>query len=282
MKPAPFRYFAPETVDEAVGLLREHGDDAKVLAGGQSLVPMMNLRLAQPAVLVDVNRIPALAYVRDDDGHTAIGATTRHHEVTGSDLVAAAQPLLRTAATFIGYPAIRRRGTIGGSIAHADPVAEMPCVALALDAELVAAGPLGRRRIPAREFFLGYFTTALAPDEVLVEVRIPRRNGGGWAFQEFSRRSGDFAIVAVAVTVSAVDGGIDDARIAIAGVADTPVRADEAEAALRGRPPEAAVLGEARAAVERLVEDGYRRHVAGTLAVRALAEAVAAAGLEMR
>jgi aerobic carbon-monoxide dehydrogenase medium subunit len=272
MKPAPFRYFAPDTVDEAVALLAEHGDDAKVLAGGQSLVPLMNLRLAQPAVLVDVNGIADLAHVRDDDGHLAIGALTRHHAVASS-----AHPLLAAAASCIGYPAIRRRGTLGGSVAHADPVAEMPCIALTLDAELVAAGPGGRRTIPAREFFLGYFTTALAPDELLVELRFPAGTAG-WAFQEFARRSGDFAIAAVAASVSVAKGAIADARIGIAGVADTPLRAEAAEAALG----DGGSIEDARAAVEGLVEDRYRRHVAGTLATRALTEALERAGLEVR
>jgi aerobic carbon-monoxide dehydrogenase medium subunit len=237
----------------------------------------MNLRLAQPAVLVDVNRISGLDGIRRDDGHVAIGAMTRHHLVVASQDLAAAQPLLPAAAAMIGYPAIRRRGTIGGSVAHADPVAEMPCIALTLDAELVVAGPAGRRTVQARDFFLGYFTTALGPDEMLVELRFPVGTGG-WAFQEFARRSGDFAIAAVAAAVSVADGAVADARIGLAGVADTPVRADAAETALRS----GAALEEVRAAVEGIVEDGYRRHVAGTLAVRALSDALGRAGLEVR
>jgi carbon-monoxide dehydrogenase medium subunit len=289
VKPAPFDYFAPATVEEAVALLAEHGDDAKVLAGGQSLVPMMNLRLAQPAVLVDVNRIGGLGDVRTDDGRAAIGATTRHHELASSETLHASQPLLARAASFIGYPAIRERGTIGGSLAHADPVSELPCVALTLDADLVVASPRGLRTIPARDFFRGYFTTALAPDELLVEVLFPPLGDAGWDFQEFARRSGDFAVAAVAATVRIEDGVIAEARIGLAGVADRPLRATEAEAVLRGRAADGAALSDARVAVEEAVaaaavrdDDGYTRHVAGTLAERALAGALGRAGTEVR
>jgi carbon-monoxide dehydrogenase medium subunit len=286
VKPAPFEYFAPATVEEAVALLAEHGDDAKVLAGGQSLVPLMNLRLAQPAVLVDVNRIEGLGGVRTENGRLAVGATTRHHELVALN---GSQPLLARAASFVGYPAIRERGTLGGSLAHADPVSELPCVALTLDADLVAASPQGRRTIPARDFFQGYFSTALAADELLVEVRFPTLGDAGFDFHEFARKAGDFAVAAVAATVRIEDGTIAEARIGIAGAGDRPLRAAEAEAALRGRAADAAALADARAAVEAAVDaaagrddEGYTRHVAGTLAARALAGALGRAGAEVR
>jgi carbon-monoxide dehydrogenase medium subunit len=268
VKPSRFEYFDPTSVQECVGLLREHGEEAKLLAGGQSLVPLMNLRLAAPGVLIDLNRVDDLAYVREEGEQLVIGAMTRHREVAGSETVERACPLLAEAARLIGYPAIRNRGTLGGSLAHADVASEMPCVALTLDAELVAEGPGGRRTIPAREMFVSHFTTALAPDELLVEVRYPRRQeGDGSKFVEFSRKNGDFALAAVAVLVRS-----GHAAIGVAGVGDRPWRATDAEQRL--------VAGEsiedvARAAGAQAatVTDGYRAHVVETLTRRALNEA---------
>ncbi len=287
MKPARFEYFAPTSLPEAVALLQAHGDDAKLLAGGQSLVPLMNLRLAQPSVVIDLNRVSDLAYVRaEEDGRIAIGAMTRHHEVATSPLVREHCPLLADAAARIGFPAIRHRGTLGGSLSHADPVSEMPCVALALDAELVAAGRNGDRVIVASDFFQTYFTTALEPDEVLRQIRYPAMQPGeGWGFHESVRKTGDFAIVAVAATVRMADGGVAAARIAIAGVADRPVRATGAEALLAGRSGRdvldevadaaAATAGEAPTDIH--ASSGFRQRIVRVLTRRALADAIAMA-----
>jgi aerobic carbon-monoxide dehydrogenase medium subunit len=282
MKPAAFDYYAPASIDEALALLAQHGDDAKILAGGQSLVPMMNLRLAQPRILIDINRLNELAYIRRDDTHLAIGALTRHHDVATDASAGSAQPLLSDAAALIGYPAIRYRGTIGGSMAHADPVSEMPCVALTLDADVVLASARGRRTVPASDFFCGYFTSALAADELLVELRFDARAPNtGWSFQEFARKSGDFAVVAVAVDVVVDSGVIRSCRIGVAGVADRPLRAHDAEAAVHDQPVAPGVITSGREAVQAIVaaaaparDAAYKPHVAGALAERALTRAL--------
>jgi aerobic carbon-monoxide dehydrogenase medium subunit len=245
VKPPPFRYAAPTTVAEAVGLLAEHADaEARVLAGGQSLVPLMNFRLAGPGHLVDLRRVGELDGIRLDGDSLVIGAMTRQSTVEDSPEVALAAPLLAEAVTFVAHRPIRNSGTVGGSLAHADPAAELPAVALALDAEVVAVGPGGTRRIPAAEFFRGPFTTALAPEEILTEVRVPRR-GGGHAFVEFARTHGSFAIVAVAALVELADERVAHAAVALAGVAPTPVRATRAEQALAGVAPDAAAVAAA-------------------------------------
>ena len=234
MKPPPFGYTAPTTVAEAVGLLVERAAaEPRVLAGGQSLVPLMNFRLAQPGYLIDLRRVAGLSGIRIDGDTLVIGAMTRQADVEDSHEVAAVAPLLAEAIGHVADRPIRNIGTIGGSIAHADPSAELPAVALALDAELVAAGPAGSRRIPASEFFRGPFTTALEPDEILTEIRLPRRDGGH-AFVEFARTHGTFAVVAVAAVVGIAGGRIANASIALAGVAPTPVRATVAEEVLAG------------------------------------------------
>jgi aerobic carbon-monoxide dehydrogenase medium subunit len=283
MKPARFTYAAPTTLDGCVELLARHGDDAKLLAGGQSLVPLMNLRLAAPEVVVDLNRVEGLSYVRERDGHVAVGALTRHRELAEAPLVRSACPLLAFAASLVGYPAIRARGTLGGSLAHADPSAELPLAAVALDAELEVAGPGGRRAIAARDFFAGYFTTAMAPEEVLVEVRFARQAPGGWAFEEFSRKTGDFALAAVAVTATFAGGALEELRIAVGGAGDRPLRAPGAEATLRGATPSAEALAQAADAVAQETVpqlDGAvrdeRRHLVRVLAERALTTATAA------
>ncbi len=285
MKPSRFAYHDPATVDECIALLGEHGDEAKPLAGGQSLVPLMNLRLSAPAVLVDLNGVAELAYVVDEGETLAIGAMTRHRTVAGCDQIRDANPLLSHAASLIGYPAIRVRGTIGGSLAHADFVSELPCVAVTLAADFVIAGPDGRRTLPAAEFFVGYFTTAIEPGELLVEVRFPHVGGDtGWGFHELVRKSGDYAVVAVAATVTVREGTVESARIGVAGIADRPVRAAAAEALLHGRPATAATVAAAAEAVAAEAANGVARdlrfasHVAGVLAGRALGDALDRAG----
>ncbi len=283
MKPAPFTYFAPRSLDEALSLLGQYGPDAKPLAGGQSLVPLMNFRLAKPRYLIDLNRIPELAYIRRDDGRLAIGAMTRQFEAERSDEVARHAPLLREALRLVGHPTIRHRGTVGGSIAHADPAAELPAAAVALGAEFVVRGPRGTRTVPAGEFFLGPFSTVLAPDELLVEVRIPAvPPGTGHAFLELSRRHGDFAIVGVAALVGlGPDGRIERAALTLGGAGPTPVRARQAEAALLGAPPTEDLFREAGELAAREISPtsdihasaDYRRRVAAVLVRRALAVA---------
>ncbi len=222
MKPAPFDYHAPTTVDEVVALLHEHGDEAKVLAGGQSLIPMLNLRLARFATLVDIGRVASLRRLERVNGHVVVGSMVRQRELEASDVA-----LLAAATPLIGHFQIRNRGTLGGSIAHADPAAEYPAVALALDAELDIAGPAGARTVPAAEFFVGTWETALADDEVLVAVRFPVwGDGSGFSVEEVARRHGDFAIAGCACGVQVGDGRISRAAIALFGVAGTPVRAE--------------------------------------------------------
>ncbi len=286
MKPPPFEYFSPTSVDECLTLLAEHGEDAKLLAGGQSLVPLMNLRLAAPEVLIDLNGVDELARIDRDDGELVIGAMTRHRDVASSELVREACPLLAEAAALIGYPAIRNRGTMGGSLSHADPAAELPCVTTTLDAEMVVVGPGGRRSIPARDFFAGHFTTVLEPSELLLEVRFPAHGGGpGWSFHEFSRKSGDFALVAVAVQLPG-DGASAGLAIGVGGVGDRPWRADAAEGLLAGgqrgdellQQAADAVGAQAREHGEGHADNDYRGHVAATLARRAFATALERTG----
>lgn len=287
MKPAPFEYFAPTSVAEALALLAQHADDAKPLAGGQSLVPLMNFRLARPGVVVDLNRIPELQYIRAHDGGLAIGAMTRQRAAERDPLVRGRCPLLAEALPLVGHLAIRTRGTIGGSLAHADPAAELPAVAAALDAELVVRGPSGERVLKPDAFFLTYLTTTLEPTELLVEVRLPPwPSGAGWAFEELSRRHGDFAIVGVAAVLQLDQRGqVADTRLACIGAAPTPARARAAEEALRGQPATAESF---RAAAELVVaaldpqsdvhaSAEYRREVAKVLARRALQAALARA-----
>lgn len=236
MKPAPFEYHAPRTLDEVLARLRQAGEDAKLLAGGQSLVPMMNLRLARPKVVIDLGRVGELDYIHEADGHLAVGTLVRQRTAERSDVVRRIVPLLAQALPFIGHATIRNRGTVGGSLAHADPAAELPAVVAALDAELVIAGPRGRRVARPSEFFVSYLTTALQPDEMLVEVRFPRvEPSTRSAFVELARRHGDFAIVGLALAVD-VDGDrrCRAARVALAGVGPGPVRAVQAERCLEG------------------------------------------------
>ena len=249
MKPPPFSYAAPTTLAEAVGLLTEHAEaEPRVLAGGQSLIPLMNFRLAKPGYLIDLRNVAGLSGIRREGDVLVIGAMTRMSELERSPEVAVAAPLLAEAVGFVAHTPIRNSGTIGGSLAHADPAAELPAVALASDAELVAAGPAGSRRIPAAEFVQGPFSTALAPDEILTEIRLPVWPGGH-AFVEFSRIHANFAVVGVAALVDLDDGGrIRRAALALTGVAPTAIRATAAERVLTGAAGRAVVDGGAAAA----------------------------------
>jgi aerobic carbon-monoxide dehydrogenase medium subunit len=246
MKPPPFAYAAPDTLEEAVGLLTEHAEaEPRVLAGGQSLIPLMNFRLAKPGYLVDLRNVAGLSGIRRDGDVLVIGAMTRLAEVERSPEVAVAAPLVTEAVGLVAHAPVRNSGTVGGSLAHADPAAELPAVALALDAELVAAGPGGSRVIPAAEFFTGPYSTDLAADEILTEIRLPVWSGGH-AFTEFSRVHANFAVVAVAALVELDGDGNGDrvrrAALALAGVAPTPVRATAAERALADAPADAAAI----------------------------------------
>ena len=279
MKLPPFDYEAPETTAEAIELLAEHDDDASVLAGGQSLIPLLALRLARPAVLIDVNGIGELSGVSASDGQVTIGAVTREYVAEESQTVAESLPLLAAALPFIGHEAIRSRGTIGGSLAHADPAAELPAVARALDAEFVVRGRAGERVVPAADWFEGYLTTARRPDELLVEVRFPAAGKGtGTSFLEVARRHGDFAIVALATSLTLADGTISDARLAFAGMSDVPVRATEAESLLVGERPSAELFAEAARRATADIDPPsdlhgsaeYRRKVAAALVRRGL------------
>jgi CO/xanthine dehydrogenase FAD-binding subunit len=257
VKPPPFSYAAPTTLAEAVALLAEHAEaEPRVLAGGQSLIPLMNFRLAKPGYLIDLRNVAGLSGIRREGDVLVIGAMTRMSELERSPEVAVAAPLLAEAVGFVAHTPIRNSGTIGGSLAHADPAAELPAVALASDAELVAAGPAGSRRIPAAEFVQGPFSTALAPDEILTEIRLPVWPGGH-AFVEFSRIHANFAVVGVAALVDLDDGGrIRRAALALTGVAPTAIRATAAERVLAGAAGRAVVDGGAAAAAAEAAVEG--------------------------
>jgi aerobic carbon-monoxide dehydrogenase medium subunit len=282
----PFEHAAPDTLEEALALLQAHGAEAKVLAGGQSLVPLLNYRLARPRLVVDITGLP-LAHVRAEDGWLRVGGLARHHELEELAEIARACPLLPEVARLIGNVRVRSLGTVGGSLAHADPAAELPLAMVALDARLTLASASGRRVVAARDFFTGYLSTVLGPDELLTEIAVPVTRGMGWAVEEFARRAGDFAVVAVAAGVS-LDrrGRVDDARVAFAGVADRPIRATAAEDALRGQEPSADRLARAAEIArdsldpqsDAFVSGAYRRLLAGVLTRRALGRAVSSAG----
>jgi carbon-monoxide dehydrogenase medium subunit len=284
MKPPPFEYFAPASVDEALALLSTHGPDAKVLAGGQSLVPMLNFRLVRPRCLVDLNRIDGLAYVRAEADGLAIGAMTRQRALEQSPLVRTQVPLLADALRFVGHPQIRARGTVGGSLAHADPAAELPAVVTALGGRMVARGPAGERSVPSEDFFQSYLTTGLAPDEILVEVRLAAPPAGtAWAFLEVSRRQGDFALVGVAVLLTlGADERCQRATLVFTGVGPVPWVASGAARVLMGQRVSPEILDRvASAVVEDVQPDAdihasaaYRRRVAGVLAKRAALQAL--------
>jgi CO/xanthine dehydrogenase FAD-binding subunit len=286
MKPAKFDYHAPTTVEQALELLGRYGGDAKVLAGGQSLMPLLNFRLSRPAALVDLNRIPSLAYVREQDGQVRFGAMTRQRTIEFSPVVRERVPLLGEATRWVGHLPIRTRGTIGGSIAHADPSAEYPAVLTALEGEVVARGPKGERVIKAKDLFRTYLTTSLTPDEILVEVRLPAMPAGaGYALEEFARRHGDFAIIGIAAVVVKAGARCTLARLATAGAGPVPVRLRAAEEILeRDGLGDAAIEAAARRASELVSPDSdihasadYRRHLTGVLTKRALKRALGVA-----
>ena len=265
MIPAPFEYAAADSAEHALELLAKFGDDAKLLAGGHSLLPMMKLRLAYPSALIDIGRVRELAGIRADGDELVIGATTRHADIAGSDLVRSQAPLLAHSAAQVGDPQIRHRGTIGGSLAHADPAADLPMALVALGGRVDILGPGGTRQVSADELFTGFFETSLEPGELLTAVRVPRTPGAGWGYQKFTRRANDWAIVGVAAT-----GG----RIALANMGPVPVRAHAAERALAdgASPADAAeVAAEGSSPGEDIHADrGYREHLARVLTRRAL------------
>src|SRR5918994_7803395 len=227
MIPAAFDYVRAGSAEEAISLIGEHGDEAKFLAGGHSLLPLMKLRLAQPSVLVDIGRIRDLSYIRDEGEHIAIGALTRHMDIKTSDVLAQHVPLLKHAASHVGDPQVRHRGTIGGSLAHADPASDLPATTLALGATYVAQGPNGTREIAAADFYQTFFESALNADELLTEIRVPKMNGAGWSFQKFNRRAQDWAIVGVAAWRRNGDAGVG-----LVNMGSVPVLATSASAAL--------------------------------------------------
>jgi len=286
MKPPKFDYHAPTTVEQALELLDRYNGDAKVLAGGQSLVPLLNFRLSRPAALVDLNRIPALAYITEADGQLRFGAMTRQRTVEFSPVVKARVPLLAEATRWVAHLPIRTRGTLGGSIAHADPSAEYPAVLAALEGEVVARGPQGERVIKAADLFQTYLTTCLAPEEILVEVRVPAMPATAVsAFEEFARRHGDFAIVGIACMLVRDGQRCTKARLATSGTGPVPVRLRAAEEILeRDGLGEAAIDAAARRATELVSPDAdlhasadYRRHLTGVLTKRALKRALGVA-----
>jgi carbon-monoxide dehydrogenase medium subunit len=272
MIPIAFEYVRADSVDGALAQLVEHGEDAKLLAGGHSLLPLMKLRFAAPAVLVDVGRLAELRYIRAEGDEVAIGAGTRHHDLETSDLLHSEVPLLPRVASTVGDPQVRHRGTLGGTLAHGDPASDLPTAVLALDATMVLRSADGTRRVPATQFFTGFFETVLGLDEMLVEVRVPRTGSAGWAYEKFGRRNNDWPIVAAAV----VDG-----RVALANMAPTVVRAGLTEEAVAhgAGPEEAAELADEGTEPSEDVNAGrpYRRHLARLLVRRALTTAASRA-----
>ena len=279
MKPAAFAYVVVDSVEMALAALSQAGGDAKILAGGQSLVPMLNFRLLRPSVLVDINRIPGLAFIEETGASVRIGALARHHQLETSPVIAKHFPVIAAAMAHVAHLAIRNRGTIGGSLSHADPAAELPMMAMLLDAELQIASTKGKRTIAARDFFLDALAVDLAEGELVTEIVLPKLPAKtGWGFEEVSRRAGDFALAAVAATINVTDGKITHARIAITGVAPTPLRVAAAEKSLIGKPLGAKLLDSVIAAVRSAAKPNadlhasveYRRHLAGVLAGRAV------------
>ena len=282
MKPAKFDYYSPTTIDEALATLGQYQGEARVLAGGQSLVPMMNFRLATPAAIVDLNRVPGLAKVEATNGTISIGAMARQRQLEFAPLIRTQLPLLSEALRWVGHLPTRTRGTIGGSIAHADPAAEIPMVLQAMAGEVVVRGPQGERRIAAPELFLAPLTTALGPDEILTEVRFPvMPPEAGHAIEEFARRKGDFAIAAIAVVLVRDGERCTTARLATAGIGPVPVRLHAAEAILQEKGLGETAIAEAAQRAAALVEPmadhnasaDFRRHLTGVLTRRAVVKA---------
>jgi CO/xanthine dehydrogenase FAD-binding subunit len=286
MKPAKFEYIAPTTLDAAVEALAAADGEGKVLAGGQSLLPLLNFRMARPAVLVDLNGIKDLSFIELRDDSVAIGAMTRHREIEHSPLIASRLPVMSAAMRHVAHLAIRNRGTIGGSLSHADPAAELPMMAMFYGASLAVQGPAGRRTIAAKDFFIDALTNCLEPEDIVVEIKFPILQHDGWAFEEVARRFGDFALASIAVSIRRGESGIEDARVAVMGVADTPLRLDGVEKQLSeievdDRTPDrfselvtssVAPNSDLHASAE------YRKHLLGELAKRAIRTALAVNG----
>jgi carbon-monoxide dehydrogenase medium subunit len=282
MKPAPFDYIAATSVDMAAAALADGGDDAKIIAGGQSLVPLLNFRLLRPSILIDINRIESLAFISETATDIRVGALTRHYQLETSPVIARHLPVLSCAMTHVAHLAIRNRGTIGGSLAHGDPAAELPMMALLLDAELHIGSVSGARITAARDFFLDALTVDLNAGEIVTEIALPKLPPQtGWGFAEVSRRRGDFALAAAAATLAVAAGAIVEARIALSGIGRTAVRAATAESLLVGHALEPPLVSQAIEAVRAAIEPDtdlhasadYRRHLAGVLTGRALAAA---------
>jgi len=288
MIPAPFDYHAPGSLAEAIGLLQQHGEDAKVLSGGQSLLPLLKLRLASAAHLVDIGRIPGLEYIKEEAGYLKIGGRTRESALERSDVIKAKYPILHDTALVIADPLVRNRATVGGNLAHADPANDHPATMLALGAEVVAAGAGGERVIPITQFFTGIFSTALRPGEILVEIRIPApppRSGG--AYVKLERKVGDFATAAAAAQLTiGADGKVARAGIALTSAGPTPIKATAAEQFLLGKLPDGAAIAQASKlasdaaspSADRRGSVEYKREMARVLTARALTRAVARAG----
>jgi aerobic carbon-monoxide dehydrogenase medium subunit len=281
MIPISFDYEVAESVDHAIELLGQHGDEAKLLAGGHSLLPIMKLRLAAPAVLVDLGRISDLNYVRDEGDHIAIGAMTRHTDVEHNDVLHEHCGLLSYTASLVGDPQVRHRGTIGGSISHGDAASDLPSALLALEGTFVVKGSGGERTVAAGDFFEDYLQTVLAPDEVLTEIRVPKLGSStGWSYKKFNRRAQDWAVVGVATVVEKSNGSISSARIGLTNMGSTPLRATAAESALSGA--DASSVAEATSSADEGTSPSsdiaasaeYRRHLARVLTRRAVEEAL--------
>ncbi|MCK1394478.1 xanthine dehydrogenase family protein subunit M [Bradyrhizobium sp. 1] len=284
MKPAKFDYIAPSTVDLAIEALVASNGEGKVLAGGQSLLPLLNFRMARPSILVDLNRIEGLSYIEDREDRIAIGALTRHRDLEHSPLVAARLPVMSAAMRHVAHLAIRNRGTIGGSLSHADPAAELPMLAMFYDASIAVRGPKGLRTIAAEDFFVDALTNCLEPDEIVVEVEFPVLDHDGWAFEEVARRFGDFALASIALSVRRTETKLEGARIAVMGVADTPLRLREAEQELVALPLDAQLPERFSEIVASKVSPNddlhasgeYRTHLLKQLSKRALRTALEA------
>jgi carbon-monoxide dehydrogenase medium subunit len=278
--PLAFDYEVAESVDHAIELLGQHGDEAKLLAGGHSLLPIMKLRLAAPTVLIDLGRISDLNYVRDEGDHLAIGAMTRHCDMERNSTLQEHCGLVSYAASLVGDPQVRHRGTIGGSISHGDAASDLPSALLALDATFVVKGSSGERTVAAGDFFQDYLQTALDPDEVLTEVRVPKLGGAGWSYKKFNRRAQDWAVVGAAAVVERSNGSIGSARIGLTNMGSTPLRATAAESALSGADPSS--VAEATSSADEGTSPSsdiaasaeYRRHLARVLSRRAVEEAL--------
>ena len=284
MKPARFDYVKPATLNEAVAALAASDGEGKVLAGGQSLLPLLNFRVVRPTVLVDINGLKELSFIETRGDKLVIGALTRHREIEQSPLIASKLPVMSAAMRHVAHLAIRNRGTIGGSLSHADPAAELPMLALFYGATIMAEGPSGRRSIPAEAFFVDALTNCLEPDEIVVEVEFPILSHDGWAFEEVARRFGDFALASIAVSVRREQAGIADIRIGVMGIADTPLRLIAVEEQLSGTKVDGAMPDRFSGLVTSATSPNsdlhasaeYRKHLLGALARRAMATALAA------